>query len=261
MKSFVSSSKARIKDKMDKFSLKSKCFESNISKTFSDVRREEDFFDVTLVSDDQQHIAAHKLVLSASSEIFRNILKKNTHSNPMIFLSGFNSKDLNVVLDYIYRGEVKLFQDDLENFLHVAQKLKIEGLIGKGPHYEDDVISEDEAVESHIKNELQDSIEHKIIKTPRKTKTLREKNIVHPTALVNHQSSPIEDLKAVVDELFEKDGEQFICKTCGKVANRNSDIRKHVEIHIEGLSFECQFCGKSFRSRVILKQHKRIHKK
>ena len=244
---------------MDKFSLKSKCFESNISKTFSDVRREEDFFDVTLVSDDQQHIAAHKLVLSASSEIFRNILKKNTHSNPMIFLSGFNSKDLNYVLDYIYQGEVKLIQDDLDNFLNVAQKLKIEGLIENGSPKEDDAVSKDETVQSNIKDEFQDSVQQKRI-SPKKTKNQREKNIVHPTTLVN-QSLPIEDVKAVVDELFEKDGEQFICKTCGKSCNRNSDIRKHVEIHIDGLSFECQLCGQSFRSRVILKHHKSIHKK
>ena len=244
---------------MDKFCLKWNCFQSNISKTFSNLRREEDFFDVTLVSDDQQHIAAHKLVLSASSELFKNILKKNAHSNPMIFLSGFNSKDLNYVLDYIYQGEVKLIQDDLDNFLNVAQKLKIEGLIENGSPKEDDAVSKDETVQSNIKDEFQDSVQHTRI-SPKKTKNQREKYIVHPTTLVN-QSLPIEDVKAVVDELFEKDGEQFICKTCGKVANRNSDIRKHVEIHIEGLSFECQFCGQSFRSRVILKQHKRIHKK
>ena len=102
---------------------------------------------------------------------------------------------------------------------------------------------------------------NKRIKSPTKTKTQREKDIVYPTAINQSSPSPIEDLKAVVDELFEKNGEQFICKTCGKVSNRNSDIRKHVEIHIEGLSFECQFCLQSFRSRVILKQHKRIHKK
>ena len=197
---------------MDKFSLKSKCFESNISKTFSDVRREEDFFDVTLVSDDQQHIAAHKLVLSASSELFKNILKKNSHSNPLIFLSGFNSKDLNYVLDYIYQGEVKLIQDDLDNFLNVAQKLRIEGLIENGSPNEDDAVSKDDKVESHIKDEFQDSVQHK--RSSKETKTQREKNIVYPSTVVN-QSSPIEDVKAVVDQLFEKDGEQFKCKTCG----------------------------------------------
>ena len=244
---------------MEKFCLKWNCFQSNISKTFSNLRSEQDFFDVTLVSDDQQHIAAHKLVLSASSELFKNILKKNTHSNPMIFLSGFNSKDLNYVLDYIYQGEVKLIQDDLDNFLNVAQKLRIEGLIENGSPNEDDAVSKIDTVESHIKDEFQDSVQHKRIISPKETKTQREKNIVYPSTVVN-QSLPTEDGKAVVDQLFEKDGEQFICKTCGKSCNRNSDIRKHVEIHIDGLSFECQLCGQSFRSRVILKHHKSIHK-
>ena len=84
---------------MDKFCLKWNDFQINASKTFRDLRREEDFFDVTLVSDDEKHIAAHKLVLSASSEVFKNILRKASHSNPMIYLNGFNSKDLNLIIN------------------------------------------------------------------------------------------------------------------------------------------------------------------
>ena len=34
------------------------------------------------------------------------------------------------MMDYIYEGEVKIFQSDLDTFLAFAQKLKIEGLIG-----------------------------------------------------------------------------------------------------------------------------------
>ena len=37
------------------------------------------FFDVTLVSDDEQHIQAHKIILSASSDFFKNILMKSNH--------------------------------------------------------------------------------------------------------------------------------------------------------------------------------------
>ena len=39
-------------------------------------------------------------------------------------------KDLNHILDYIYEGQVQLYQEDLDSFLEVAQKLKINGLIG-----------------------------------------------------------------------------------------------------------------------------------
>ena len=105
-------------------------FQTNVCKTFSSLRKEEHLFDVTLVSDDEKHISAHKLVLSASSELFKNIIKKTPHTNPMIFLSGFKANDLLLVMDYIYQGEVQILQSDLDGFLDVAQRLKIEGLIG-----------------------------------------------------------------------------------------------------------------------------------
>ena len=116
---------------MEKFSLKWNDFETNASNSFRNLRKEEQFFDVALVSDDQQLVSAHKLILSASSEFFKNILKQSTHSNPLIYLPGVQSTDLNSIIDYIYNGEVLLHQDNLDQFLDVAQKLKIEGLIGE----------------------------------------------------------------------------------------------------------------------------------
>lgn len=88
---------------MEKFCLKWNDFQTNVTKTFSSLRQEEHLFDVTLVGDDEQHIGAHKLVLSASSEFFKNIIKEAKHSNPLIYLSGFKSKDLLLVMDYIYQ--------------------------------------------------------------------------------------------------------------------------------------------------------------
>ena len=76
---------------MEKFCLKWNDFQSSASQAFQLVRKEEDFFDVTLVSDDEVHLPAHKLVLSASSNFFKSMLKKNSHSHPMIYLSGINS--------------------------------------------------------------------------------------------------------------------------------------------------------------------------
>ena len=42
----------------------------------------EEFLDVTIACDDDQ-IDAHKLILSASSTFFKNILKRNPHSHPL----------------------------------------------------------------------------------------------------------------------------------------------------------------------------------
>ena len=129
--------------KSEKFSLKWNDFQSTVAQSFSVLRQEEDFYDVTLVSDDQTQISAHKLVLSASSDFFKSILRKNPHSHPLLYLSGVDSTSLGFVLDYIYQGEVQIYQNELDNFLEVAQKLKIEGLLSteepdpqQDPHFE-----------------------------------------------------------------------------------------------------------------------------
>ena len=241
---------------MEKFCLKWNDFQSNVSKTFSYFRTEESFFDVTLVSDDHHHIAAHKLVLSASSKFFKDILCKTQRSNPMIYLSGFSSKDLNLVMDYIYQGEVQIYQDDLDNFLNVAQRLHIEGLMGGSPPSEGDALSKDEHMESTT-TKFQETVENVKLKSPT-SKILKpqyEKNNVISTTLVNQLSS-IDDVKATVEELINCDGDSWICKNCGKRSSRKTDMRKHVEIHIEGLSFGCQLCGQTFRSRIKLNNHK-----
>ena len=84
---------------------------------------------LSLVSDDEKQIQAHKLVLSSSNKFFKNILKQVNHPNPLIYLSGITSKDLECIVDYIYHGGVQIYQVDIDSFLEHAKKLKIEGLI------------------------------------------------------------------------------------------------------------------------------------
>ena len=237
---------------MEKFSLKWNDFQSIVSKSFSILRYEEDFYDVTLVSDDEQHISAHKLVLSASSVFFKNILKKTSHKNPMIYLNGFSSKDLYLVMDYIYQGEVKIFQDDLNNFLDVALKLKIEGLMGGGDN-RSTVKKED--YEEVLHESEEEILENPLIQQPKLPKQHRLRNTENATTLVS-ESSMIEDAKAAVDEIVEKVEDGWRCKTCGKTTTRASDIRRHAEIHIEGLAFDCPLCGKTFRARKHVNNHK-----
>ena len=114
----------------ERFCLKWNDFQSNISNSFAILRTETQLFDVTLVGQDQRKVPAHRLVLSACSDFFKSIFYSNTHSHPMLYLDGVNSDEINLMLDYIYKGEVKIMQDHLEKFLEVANKFKLEGLLG-----------------------------------------------------------------------------------------------------------------------------------
>ena len=112
----------------EQFYLKWNDFQRTVSSSFKILRNEKDFFDVTLVSDDESQVSAHKLLLSSCSSFFKSLLRKSSNQHPIIYLSGIDSENLNMVIDYIYHGEVQIYEDKLDIFLGVARKLKIEGL-------------------------------------------------------------------------------------------------------------------------------------
>ena len=112
---------------MEKFCLKWNDFQANVTNSFRKLKDEQDFFDVTLVTEDDQFVSAHKVVLSASSEFFKNILRKADHSKPMIYLNGVDSKELSQVIDYIYEGETSIFSCDRNSTVYS----------GNGTHHSD----------------------------------------------------------------------------------------------------------------------------
>ena len=112
----------------EKFCLKWNDFESNIGSAFRSLREEKDFFDVTLACEDEEQVSAHKVILSACSPFFRNILKKNPHQHPLLYLKGVKYRELQNILTFIYLGEVSVSQDELNTFLSIAEELHVKGL-------------------------------------------------------------------------------------------------------------------------------------
>merc|ERR1719312_555073 len=127
----------------------------NISRTYSTLRNEKDFFDVTLVSEDGVHIIAHKVVLSASSQFFRTSFKKADHPKPMLFFSGINSNLLNSIVDFIYYGKVDVQKENIKSFFDVAEKFKLDGI---PKFYDSDISNKCETIvdssQQQIKEEL-----------------------------------------------------------------------------------------------------------
>ena len=109
-------------------------FQNNVTNSFKGLREENDFYDVTLVSDDNQQVSAHKIVLSASSEYFKTILKTNKHSHPLLCLNQIDSSDLKNILDFIYNGELQIYPDQLDKFLNNAKRFQLQGLQQNGTY-------------------------------------------------------------------------------------------------------------------------------
>ena len=247
----------------EKFSLKWNDFQTTVSNSFKIFRQEEDLFDVTLVSDDEVQMSAHKLILSACSSFFKSILKKNPHSSPLLYLSGVDSINLRYILDYIYQGEVQLSQDHLNPFMEVAKKLKIKGLLSmpdESPtEFNNFSCDTEETYNDALKCEPEESFVTEnpgtIIKE-KKRYSAPWTNSIKTVSVAGNM-----DVKETAKEMYYKENDKFVCKPCGKDFKDSKHVLQHVETHIDGLSYDCPQCNKSFRSANALYTHKsRYHK-
>ena len=120
----------------EKYCLKWDDFQNNIFWSFKDLK--EDFCDVTLASEGNQQVAAHRVILAASSPLLRDMLIKNQHPHPLLYMRRIEAKDLLNIVNFIYHGEVNIFQEDLDNFLSLAEELELKGLTSSDQHPEEE---------------------------------------------------------------------------------------------------------------------------
>ena len=50
----------------------------------------------------------------------------------MIYMRGLKAKNLESIVDFIYFGEANLFQEDVDSFLTLADKLQLKGVSKSG---------------------------------------------------------------------------------------------------------------------------------
>merc|ERR1712012_217515 len=113
-------------------------FQENLDSSSKQLRNDEELSDVTLVSDDGGCVGAHKVVLALSSPFFSNILKRSKNSHPFVFLRGVKKDALLAMLDFLYKGETDVFQDDLDQFLSLAEDFQLKGLTGSDQGQKDE---------------------------------------------------------------------------------------------------------------------------
>ncbi|XP_047993700.1 protein jim lovell-like isoform X3 [Leguminivora glycinivorella] len=88
--------------------------------------------DCTLAAEGQT-LKAHKVVLSACSPYFENVLSQQYDKHPIIILKDVKYAELRAMMDYMYRGEVNISQDQLAALLKAAESLQIKGLSDNKP--------------------------------------------------------------------------------------------------------------------------------
>ncbi|KAB7505679.1 Protein bric-a-brac 2 [Armadillidium nasatum] len=100
----------------------------NLLGVLNNVLSSQQHADVSLFCEGQV-IRVHKLVLLASSSHFERILEASpAGQQPVIILDGTRYTDLRALVDYMYKGEVNIQQEQLSSLLKTADNLKLKGL-------------------------------------------------------------------------------------------------------------------------------------
>ena len=243
-------------------------FQENFNSAFGKLRNDTELSDVTLVSDDEKQVEAQKVILASSTPFFANLLKRNKHPHPLIFMRGVKEDMLLAIVDFLYKGEANVFQENLDSFLAVAGDLRLKGLTGspEGRTNQD---------ASYMKPPPTGEERAFVQKEPypRKVASLQclegEVSSEMRVATFNNQSVSVElhQLDDQIRSMIEHTGksmivgnakrEALLCKVCGKEGQLGV-IMRHIESnHITGVSHTCDICSKTTRSRDALYQHKR----
>ena len=270
----------------EKLCLRWNDFKENINNAFVSLRKDTVFTDVTLVCEDGHQVDAHKVILASSSPFFQNILTRNRHAHPLIYMRGMQLEDLVAIVDFLYYGEANIYQENLDTFLNIAEELQLKGLNGEngGGAGGDEDPPEQTAKLATLMNAPQKKKGTDRSMTPDQINSLNSdsgfKSQISSSIAVAPSKQEFSGNMQELDEQIEsmmvrgdnlvktgrlmrngeyEMGKAYRCQVCGKEGVR-SHIKKHIEAnHIQGIVIPCNLCEMTFRSRDSLRQHSNAH--
>ncbi|XP_065579670.1 broad-complex core protein isoforms 1/2/3/4/5-like [Artemia franciscana] len=112
----------------NEYSLKWNRHQSTVVACLSSLRQSCSFVDVTLHTSDGHTFSGHKVILSACSSFFENVLRMHPNEKVVVFLKDVSHIDLKIIMEFMYSGEVSILKSNLPSLLNAAEALGIKGL-------------------------------------------------------------------------------------------------------------------------------------
>ena len=254
-------------------------FEQNASTTFRNSKRNLEFSDVTLVAEDGQHMEAHKLIISSGCEFFTNLFNISKAGHTVVVMKGVKIEALSAIVDFIYCGETKIPSKDLNDFLAVADELKLKGLSKEKTLEEYENGIKDSKNEANIiKNEIRQDCDNSKEDSKDYTKSFLNKEAFSEEALIkeqNHEndidnvqlsdlisqitdgSKDVKAREVAMNLMLANLGGRWTCPICDNVCKTKQSLRTHIEgLHCSReLSYTCNICERICRSKHALACH------
>ena len=228
---------------MEKFSLIWNDYNSHLSELMRGMLKRTDLSDVTLVCDESS-FKVHKVVLSACSEVFTEIIKQTPGSNSVIYLRGIPAKQMEILVEFMYLGEAQMYDGQIEDFLNIARDLKI-----KGTGLSDNNAS----MENGCMKENLDDESFKKTKEPSKVESFKTDSVIEKqTVIMKKTSWESNEIHAVA---LQRTQGSLECPECGRLFTHGGQLNLHIKsIHL-GIKHQCNFCEHKATQKSNLKAH------
>ena len=238
----------------DRLTLQWSDFQKNVGRSFLTARKDEDFFDVTLVCEDHE-VEAHRLVLSSGSNFFQDILRRTKHPYPLLYLKGVWKAELVGILEFLYYGQTSVPQSQLEKFIETAKDLKVKGVLDEEEEQRGNSPNPQATLEPHVEvKEIGQQLEYEQVKTEGglefKGDVLISKISLEPKIAVHNYNRQLSNIDEEATENTKKKKEKKSlmwkyftpvtpqhaeCPVCKKLIGTNngstSSMKKHLASH------------------------------
>ena len=199
------------------------------------------------------------MVLASGSQFFQRIFARygsSSRKTLVIMPRGVKKAQMMSVLDFLYCGEASVLEEELQDFLLIANDLGLKGLSFNEPFvhekqsglekktgtiYEDGEISGKESTGfEEVRSKLKKAFR---IQTGEPLET-----------------APASDDAKLTEEnqesAMQKVGGVWSCKVCGRTTGiQKGHLREHVSIHMQPKKTSCKFCGKMFKNKFNEDRH------
>ena len=258
----------------------------HVKSLLQDLMITNNFADVTLVCEDLIMLRAHRNILSAGSQVLRDIFlfeDKNQlgGKQSVIHLRGVKHAVMQAILEYIYLGETAIPLDGTNDFLLAAIGLGVRDCI---PNSTDDqnlnalkaVKQEGFSLNENVnlmemdlttKSENKIGIKENTTTTPMKldktgqitngfSEAISSFKPKEELVMSKGSSEPDLEINSELKGVNNQSNLKHQCSKCSKVLKNAYCLKKHESnVHVVSTKFPCEICAKSFANKFSLSAH------
>ena len=202
------------------------------------------FADVTLVCEDQSIFRAHRNILSAGSQVLKDIFLfedklKIGSQQSVVHLRGVNKEEMQAILEYIYLGETTFPEDGTNTFLLAATGLGLKDCTEKRMQMEKTSLNNDHILNIYESNFDDETETEHARQIDNSLSTTKKEDITTKPRQITIGFDEVISSSKVKDEVSEEIEQ---CPECEFESDDKNAFKTHIEFAHDGVNYYCHDC-------------------